>query len=218
MHGLIMTGISTDVGKTVASAILTQTLKADYWKPIEAGGNDTEIVRQLSQCVCHPPAYILKHALSPHHAAHLEKRTLTTQDMYPPHTKKPLIIEGSGGLLVPLNDAVYLADLFCSWQLPWVLVSKHYLGSINHTLLSIEWLKSKKQTLLGVIFNGTPNFHSERIILNHTQCLGRILPQKKITKRTIAWHARKLAPLHKEIFKQSGTPSHSAPLTQTLSP
>ena len=209
MRGCIVTGISTDVGKTVVSAILAKALEADYWKPIEAGGSDTKTVAHLSGVYCHPPAYQLKYPLSPHHAAKLEGVSI---QKIAPLPAEPLIIEGCGGLLVPYGEGL-LAPLFATWNLPWVVVSKHYLGSINHTLLTLDWLQKAGQNVLGIVFNGPPNPATEEAILTFSglPCIGHLYPEKPLTRRKIACYAQQF----KETLKPFGTPlgnTRSTPL------
>lgn len=197
MRGFIIAGNDTNVGKTLVSAILAKAFQADYWKAIEAGGDDTQTVKRLSGCFCHPPAYSLKHPVSPHHAAPLEGITIDLAKIRLPDTPRPLIIEGSGGVMTPLNENNHLGELFIRFGLPWIIVSKHYLGSINHTLLSIEWLLSQGQIVKGVIFNGKPYPEAETYILNRSQlpCLGRLLPEPLLDARRIQWYANQFHPL-----------------------
>ncbi len=191
MNGLIVTGISTDVGKTVVSAILAKALKADYWKPIEAGGCDSKTVEALSGAFCHPSAYVLKHPRSPHYSMLDPKRIILPK-------AERLVIEGCGGVMVPYGEDL-LGTLFAKWNMPWVVVSNNYLGSINHTLLTLHWLKTHRQRVLGLIFNGEPN----DFILSYSSlpCLGHLLPEKKLTKRKIACYAQQW----KETLKPFGT-------------
>ncbi len=213
MRGLIITGISTDVGKTVASSIVAKALDADYWKPIEAGGSDTQTVRRLSGMQCHPPVYQFKHPVSPHYAAQLENQTINPEALIPPKCKH-LVIEGCGGVLTPYGGD-HLGTLFTRWKLPWIVVSKHYLGSINHTLLTLDWLKSHNQEVLGVIFNGRPHAASEQFILSYTHvpCLGHILPEKTLNRRRIEWYAQRfketLMPSGILLRKERSTPTPS---------
>lgn len=199
---LIVAGVGTDVGKTVASAILVELLQADYWKPIQAGNleaSDSIMVRQLSQrpdLICHPETYRLKHPLSPHHAARLEGIEIASDKFKIPETKNHLVIEMSGGILSPLNDHMTQRDLYSMWDCLWVLVSKHYLGSINHTLLSIESMKQKNLPFLGIIFNGDSNTESESYILEYTKipCLGRVNQENYITSTIIKDYSKKWHP------------------------
>ena len=180
---IIVAGIGTDVGKTAVSSILSLLFKADYWKPIQCG-DDSMMPQGIT---VHPPAYTFKAPLSPHHAARLENTTINWETIIPPQTTCPLIIESIGGIFVPLTTNLLSIDLFQSWHCQWVVVSKHYLGSINHTLLTIEVLKWHQIPLLGLIFNGMPHPDTEEAILNITQLplLGRLLPEPFIDQQVI---------------------------------
>jgi dethiobiotin synthetase len=178
---IFVTGISTDVGKTIASAIITQALEADYWKPIQSGdlqNTDSMKVRALvsnSKTVVHPESYRLQTPVSPHFAAEIDKTIIETNKIVAPKTQNHLVIEGAGGLLVPINQSETILDLI---QLDYkvIVVSRHYLGSINHTLLTIEMLKSKKRTIAGIIFSGSENPSTQKIIIEKTgiKYIGRI--------------------------------------------
>lgn len=161
MRGYVIAGIGTEVGKTIVSAIMVQRLKADYWKPVQAGNldqSDTMTVRQLAPCgaVFHPEAFRLKRAMSPHAAAKKEGVLIEQKQMTLPLTENTLVVELAGGLMAPLAPGLSNIDLLPDWKLPVVLVSSYYLGSINHTLLSIEALKRRNISLLGLVFNGDP--------------------------------------------------------------
>jgi dethiobiotin synthetase len=146
MKQLFVTGISTEVGKTVVSSILTEYLQADYWKPIQSGDlhlSDTMKVQSLvsnSKTVFHPERYRLQSPLSPHASAEIDGIQISLNDFELPQTENNLIVEGAGGLFVPLNEKDTVIDLIERLKLPVVLVSRNYLGSINHTMLSIEAL------------------------------------------------------------------------------
>lgn len=178
---LFITGIGTDVGKTVASAIVTQALEADYWKPIQAGdldNSDSHKVRaQVSndKSVFHPNAYALNTPASPHYAASIDGITIDLKKIVEPKTDNHLVIEGAGGVLVPLNDSDYVIDLIQK-DYKVIVVSRHYLGSINHTLLTFEALKCRGIVVVGIIFSGDENKATEAIILNTTKAkfIGRI--------------------------------------------
>jgi dethiobiotin synthetase len=194
----IVCGIGTGVGKTVVSAILMRLLGADYWKPLQTGlyVTDNEVVRKLVPCAKHqifPSAYALKAPLSPHHAARLEKRPIDPSSINLPSTERPLVIEMVGGILVPFTHEKICLDLFTRWEAEWILVSRNYLGSINHTLLTIEALQARNVPLKGIIFNGTPNRDSEEAIVNVSglPVLGRLLPEKRLDPTTIEEYARK---------------------------
>jgi len=162
-----VTAIGTDSGKTVVSAILTEALKADYWKPVQAGlPKDSDTVRSLvsnSKSKILPERYVLNTSASPHAAAKIDRVSIHLNDFELPDAQN-LIVEGAGGVLVPLNDDDYVIDLCRVFKIPVVLVSNLYLGSINHSLLTIEYLKAKKVEVKGIVFNGESNPESERII------------------------------------------------------
>lgn len=188
-----ITGIGTNIGKTVASAILTEALEADYWKPIQSGdlGNSDSLkVKNLitnTKSKIHPETYRLNHAMSPHAAAKLDNITINLDKIYFPKTKNNLIIEGAGGLMVPLNEHELIIDLIKKLNVEVILVSQNYLGSINHTLLSLETFKVRKLKIKGIIFNGKPNLETENYILNYSgvKCIGRIDEHKTINKEVV---------------------------------
>ncbi|HET8829364.1 MAG TPA: dethiobiotin synthase [Pelobium sp.] len=169
-----VTGIGTEVGKTVTSAILTEHLKADYWKPIQSGDlhqSDTIKVKDLvanATTKFHPEAYQLAQPFSPHYSAELDGVEIKLSSINLPKTPNNLIVEGAGGLMVPLNQQDLIIDLINKLGLEVILVSKNYLGSINHTLLSVEALKSRNIPIKGIIFNGDKNEATESIIIKMT--------------------------------------------------
>ena len=176
---IFITGIGTDVGKTLVSAITVDALGGDYWKPIQCGSledSDTEVVKRLSNnpaSVFHPEAWTFRAALSPHAAAERERKEVVLDRLKAPETPRPLIIEGAGGLMVPLNSTHFVIDHIAALEASVILVSRHYLGSINHTLLSAEALRLRRIPVLGIIFNSGPgnsgsNAETEEIILSHT--------------------------------------------------
>lgn len=167
-HRYFVTGIGTDVGKTYVSAVLCKTLKADYWKPIQAGGlhfKDSDYVKKFSGAKIHPEKYLLKEPLSPHAAAELENIHINLDEIVLPQTRNNLIVEGAGGLMVPLNNrGDLILDLIQKLELPVILVSRYYLGSINHTLLTLYMLKSKNIPVAYLIFNGKKTISTFNII------------------------------------------------------
>lgn len=194
---LFITGIGTDVGKTITSAIITQSLEADYWKPVQAGDLDNsdshKIQRYISndQTVIHENSYKLNTPASPHLAAAIDGVTIDLKKIVEPSTtNNHLIIEGAGGLLVPLNDKDAIIDLIKP-DYKIILVSRHYLGSINHTLLSFEALKSRNLKVAGIIFSGDENKASEEIILNKTRAkfIGRIDDEPYFDQNVIQYYA-----------------------------
>lgn len=157
MTRIFVTGTDTGVGKTVVSAWLCAHLQADYWKPVQSGledETDSQLVERLSGCTAHPETYRLMAPLSPHQSAALEGLELTLGEFTPPHTNKPLVVEGAGGCLVPLNWQHTMLDLMKQLALPVVLVGRSGLGTINHTCLSLAALKSAGIPVIGVILTG----------------------------------------------------------------
>ena len=194
-----VTAIGTDSGKTLVSAILTEALQADYWKPVQAGlPTDSDTIRELisnQHTVVHTEAVRLKMPASPHAAAEAEGRVLRITDILLPATaREPLIIEGAGGCLVPLNSSESVIDLVPQFGARIILVSNHYLGSINHTLLTAEFLKQRGYPVEGIIFNGDPMPGTEEVILERTKypCLLRIRQHEKINKEIIQKYAEEL--------------------------
>ncbi|MFJ1424831.1 dethiobiotin synthase [Capnocytophaga canimorsus] len=197
-HTYFVTGISTEVGKTIVAAILTEALNADYWKPIQSGdleNSDTHKIKRWisnSKTFFHPNAYALSIPASPHLSAKLDDTTIEIDKIIRPKTENHLVIEGAGGLLVPLNETTTIADLILPSDRI-IIVSRHYLGSINHTLLTIEALKNRNLTPYGIIFSGEENTSSEEIILKKSgiRCLGRIDEEPYFDKNVIRYYAEK---------------------------
>jgi dethiobiotin synthetase len=193
---LFITGISTDVGKTIASAIITEALEADYWKPIQAGDLDNsdshKIQRYISngKSVIHENSYKLNTPASPHLAAKLDGISIDLKNIIEPKTNNHLVIEGAGGVLVPLNNSDFVIDLVQP-EYKVIIVSRHYLGSINHTLLTIEAIKNRGLTIAGIIFNGNENKPTESMILNHSKLkfIGRIEEEPYFDQNIISYYA-----------------------------
>src|SRR5688572_19099436 len=186
-------GIDTDSGKTFVSAILCEAFGLDYWKPIQAGSpKDSDTIKALlPNVVIHPEAYLLKTPASPHAAAKIDGVTIDPKKIHLPKTNNRMIIEGAGGCLVPLNEIDFVVDLVPQFSAEIILVADLYLGSINHTLLTVHLLQSRKYRVKGIIFNGESNPESERIILKHSayRCLLRIIKEQAITQETIKRYA-----------------------------
>lgn len=199
---LFITGIGTDVGKTIASAIITEALQADYWKPIQAGdlenSDSHKVEKYISNAVTviHPNSYAFKTPASPHLAAGSEHITIKVSNIKEPATANHLVIEGAGGIYVPLNENDTIADIIKP-DYKVIIVSRHYLGSINHTLLTVEALKNRGAALAGIIFNGDENLSSESIILKKTglRMIGRIENEPYFDKNVIAEYA--------DVFKET---------------
>ncbi len=167
-QGFIVTGTDTGIGKTLFSAALVQHLRGAYWKPVQSGINqltDTELVSRLApDAVIIAEAYRLVTPCSPHQAAMIDGITIDPASLVIPDVDRLLVVEGAGGVLVPLTDDVPYADQFRHWSLPVILVARTSLGTINHSLLSLEALRSRSIELHGIIFSGAANTESERII------------------------------------------------------
>ncbi|GGE25680.1 dethiobiotin synthase [Psychroflexus planctonicus] len=199
MNTYFISGIGTEVGKTLISAIVVEALQADYWKPIQAGdlqNSDTHKVKNLvSNSTSHffENAYALQTPMSPHAAAEIDNIRIDLANIKRPKINNNLVIEGAGGLLVPLNDEDCIIDLMQAED-KIILVSRHYLGSINHTLLSIEALQQRGFIQIGIIFSGDEHPTTESIILQKTNAkfLGRIPELKTINKERVATEAAKL--------------------------
>jgi dethiobiotin synthetase len=179
---IVVTGTDTGIGKTVFAAALTSALDGCYWKPIQSGlkdETDSGAVHRLSGLAAErilPERYRLRMPASPHLAAEIDGVTIDPAQLDPPPTSRPLVIEGAGGLLVPLTHEVTYIDVFARWGAPLVLCARTALGTINHTLLSIEAIRARGIPLLGVAFIGDENASSEEIIvaLGRTRRLGRL--------------------------------------------
>jgi dethiobiotin synthetase len=195
---LFITGIGTDVGKTVASAIVTEALEADYWKPIQAGdlnnSDSHKVIAQVSNAksVFHPNAYALNTPASPHYAAAIDNIVIDLKQIKEPKTTNHLVIEGAGGVLVPLNETDCVIDIIQK-EYKVIVVSRHYLGSINHTLMTFEALKSREIAIAGIIFSGDENQATESIILMKTgaKMIGRIDNEPYFDQNVTRYYADK---------------------------
>lgn len=178
---VVIAGIGTGVGKTLVSAIVCKALSAAYWKPIQTGflsgkgDRDADEVQKLSVCQVYPEAYLFEEPLSPHAAAAIDGKRVDMNQINVPEHNGNLVIEGAGGLMVPLNDEELYIDLLEKWQLPVILVVRHYLGNINHTLLSVEALQKRGIPILGLVMSGNPlpdtvsaieNFSGQPVLLH----------------------------------------------------
>lgn len=188
-----ITGIGTGIGKTIVSAIITEKLQADYWKPIQSGDLDNsdslkiESLISNTKTIIHSEGFKLTQPLSPHLSAKIDNIDLQINYLQTPQANNHLIIEGAGGLMVPLNDQELMIDYIQSLGVKVILVSQNYLGSINHTLLSIEALKSRGIEIAGIIFNGTSNTETERYITQYSNIpvLGKIPELDKLDKESV---------------------------------
>lgn len=198
MDRWIIAGIGTEVGKTIASALCTKALHAEYWKPIECGEEkDSHTIQKWAPGITvHPPVYSFSAPRSPHHAAEMDQVKIDPHKVILPDTNKHLVIEMAGGVLTPLSLTMTNLDLFSQWQAHWILVSKHYLGSLNHTLLTIEAIRKVRPKSLSLLFNGESYPEGEEAILalSKVHCLGAIpwLTPKTFNMESIKWKARLL--------------------------
>jgi dethiobiotin synthetase len=206
MSKYFITGIGTDVGKTVVSAIFTEALHADYWKPVQAGEldhTDTHKVQALlsnARSRMHDHSYALSTPMSPHAAAEIDNVFIDPDEIREPQTENHLVIEGAGGLLVPLNDTKTILDLIKnSYKI--IVVSRHYLGSINHTLLTLSELKRKGLEIAGIVFVGKEHKSTEQIVrkIGQVKILGRVDEEPVIDKQMIRKYAAVFAPILKNL-------------------
>ncbi len=178
----VVSGTDTGIGKTVFSAALTNALGSFYWKPVQSGldeETDAETVRRLGAVPAErivPEAYRLATPASPHLSARLDGITIDPETLTPPHVDGPLVIEGAGGLMVPLSERLVFADLFAQWKIPVIVCARTTLGTINHTLLCIEAMRHRAIPIFGIAFIGDENLETEKIIvqLSGVRSLGRL--------------------------------------------
>lgn len=178
----VITGTDTGIGKTIFSAALTAALDGYYWKPVQSGldeETDSETVRRLGRIAPErilPEAYRLRTPASPHLSARIDAVTIQPERLSPPAVDRPLVIEGAGGLMVPLTERTVFADVFAYWRIPLILCARTGLGTINHTLLSLEALRRRAIPVLGVAFIGDEQADSDAVIaeLGEVRRLGRL--------------------------------------------
>lgn len=188
---LVVTGTDTDVGKTVFAAALTAALDATYWKPVQAGldgGGDTDTLRRLGVTRVLPEAYRLTTPCSPHRAAAIDGVAIEPDRLRLPTVDGPLIVEGAGGALVPLSDHLLYADLFARWNAPVVVVARTALGTINHSLLTIEALRARGVPIAGIAFSGDAQEDSEATVarIGRVRRLGRLRHVEPLDQGTLA--------------------------------
>ncbi|MDO8998206.1 MAG: dethiobiotin synthase [Bacteroidota bacterium] len=200
MNRYFITGIGTDVGKTIVSAVLTEALKADYWKPLQcgiSGGTDKDLVSSLisnTTTVCHKEGYCFDEPVSPHLAASLANQKIKLEQMHLPDTNNNLIIEGAGGIMVPLNDSNYVIDLAQEFEADVILVCRNYLGCINHSLLSIDYLVKNNFPIKGLVLVGNFDKAVKLAITNYSELplLAEIPEMTDISKESIFNQAQKI--------------------------
>ena len=195
MEKIFITGISTEVGKTLVSAIVTEALEADYWKPVQAGELDNSDTHKVKEMISNTKskffsnAYALQTPMSPHAAAEIDNVSITISEIIEPKTNNTLVIEGAGGLLVPINTTETILDIIQP-NYKVIVVSRHYLGSINHTLLTVKLLQ-EKGFQVAIVFSGNENKSTESIIQKMTgaKIIGRVSEEKNIDKEVIKKYA-----------------------------
>ncbi len=196
VKGLFITGIGTDVGKTVAAAVITKSLQADYWKPVQCGdldNSDSVKIEALTGLKTLSEAFRLKTPMSPHAAADIEGVELSIDKLELPKSDKTIVVEGAGGVMVPLNSNETYLDLMVKLKLPVVLVTRHYLGSINHTMLSWNVLKEAGLDVVGLVISGTAHEITESYFATQMDIpFIRINELEKLNLETVAEEAERL--------------------------
>jgi len=192
MQGVFVTGTDTGIGKTLVSAWLTHHWRAEYWKPIQTGAlddSDSDTVAKLAPgAVIHPPAYVFQAPLSPHEAARREGARIELSGLQPPTPLGPLVVEGAGGIMVPLNEVALTVDFMEALNLPAVIVARSGLGTLNHTLLTLDALRRRHIPVLGVVLNGQKN-PANRQAIEHfgaVEVLAEIQPLPAVTASLVA--------------------------------
>lgn len=190
MNAIIVTGTDTGIGKTVFAAGLAAALGAAYWKPVQSGleeATDSEIVATLSGAPILPEAYRLTRPASPHLSAEDMGIEIDPAQLTLPNTEGPLIVEGAGGLMVPLTRRVFFLDVIATWRAPVVLVARTQLGTINHTTLSLRALASAGMDVVGVAFVGEaePEVEETIAVMNNVPHLGRLVPLSPLNRTTL---------------------------------
>ena len=196
VKGLFITGIGTDVGKTVASAVITKALEADYWKPVQCGdldNSDSVKIERLTGLNTLPEAYRLQAPMSPHAAADLEGVELKIEGIELPKSDNTIVVEGAGGVMVPFNSSETYLDLMVKLNLPVVLVTRHYLGSINHTMLSWKVLKDAGLNVVALVISGKSHESTESHFETQINVpFIRINELEEVNSETIAMEAEQL--------------------------
>ena len=205
MKRFIIAGIHTEVGKTAVAAILTEALNGYYWKPVQCGFPQDRIwvEERLSQRDrCYPETYCLAMPASPHLAAEAEGVRIEAKDLIAPACQAPLVIEGTGGILSPLNETESWIEAAMQWNAGWILVHRHYLGSLNHCLLTVEAMRARNLPILGMIFNGEGNLETENMLLKRVgaRCLARLPWQKELAAETVQMIAEQWRPLLQSVL------------------
>ena len=197
---IVIAGIGTEVGKTIVAAIVTEALEADYWKPVQSGSieqTDSATVRSLisnTRTKFHPEAYLLKQPISPHAAAAIDGTEIDLENLTPPRTNRQVVIELAGGVMSPINYTQHNIHLMQRIGAPVIIVSRNYLGSINHTMLTIGACNAAGLSIAGLIFNGTRIASTEDFIEQYSglPIIGRIEPEAEITPPIVRRYAQEM--------------------------
>ena len=210
---VVVCGTDTDVGKTVVSAWLVQGLNASYWKPVQSGlegGGDRERVHQLLNLPperMYPEAYAFRHPVSPHWAAERDATVLDPSTLTLPKHQGPLVVETAGGLMVPLTRNWLQIDQLARWQLPIVLVARSGLGTLNHTLLSLEAIRARELKVLGLILNGPSHADNPRTLEHFGQVpvLAQLPPLEPLSAEALAncWREQDLTSKFQQVLEQT---------------
>ncbi|MGL5719242.1 MAG: dethiobiotin synthase [Alphaproteobacteria bacterium] len=186
--GLFVTGTGTDVGKTVVSAWICLHTQAGYWKPVQTGtsqGTDTDFLRKLGVSPCYPERYAFKEALSPHTAAKREGARIELDAVaIPPFSQANVVVEGAGGVLVPLNEDALMIDLIQRLGMPVLIVAHTGLGTLNHTLLTLEALRKREIPIKGIVLNGLSNPDNKQSLIDYgnIEVLAELEPLHSLTR------------------------------------
>jgi dethiobiotin synthetase len=200
MKKYFVSGIGTGVGKTFVSAVLAEALQADYWKPVQCGtqdGTDREFVQELisnPKIICHPETYLFKEAVSPHLAAAMENEKIVLEKIALPVTNNNLIIEGAGGLMVPLNENNYVIEMANTLDAEVILVCGNYIGCINHSLLSINYLLQNEYQIKGLVLNGNFDKAVRTAITSYAELpiIAELPEIRDVTRETILGQVQKV--------------------------
>ncbi len=212
---LVVTGTDTGIGKTVLSALMTLVLDGEYWKPVQAGTEpetDSDTIRQITGLAkdrIHPETYRLKTPASPDQAAAREGIRIDVQTIVPPVTKRPLIIEGAGGILVPLNEATSFLDLFDAWKFPVLIAARSTLGTLNHTLLTVQALRQRNVPIVGIVMSGHEHPENVQSLEQHggIPVVGRIPVLETLSAETLMdAYQHFFQPVEKWLYRHESKP------------
>ena len=202
MIRIAVVGIHTEVGKTLVSAILAESLQGFYWKPVQCGLPEDRdwVANIISPARCYPSTFSFFSPCSPHLAAKKEGIQIALSDFTLPVCQEPLIIEGTGGLLTPLNEKETWADAAKDWEARFVLVHRSYLGSLNHFALTMEAIQRRNFSILGVVFNGSGLAEEMLLKKGNVCCLGKISQEKQFGRLEVEQYAKKWRPVLRQAL------------------